>query len=101
MNVATTLRKQFNDWKRQLTVFQAYHRTLDNPDGQLVVTDILIAGGLLESSHTLGDAYDTAFREGRRSMALHVIDRLRWSNTEIVKLANEQTAQTLDTEEAA
>lgn len=73
----------------------AYHALFTSPDGQKVLHHMLAQAGLLETSHTPGDAHDTAFREGRRSMALDVLRMLRWTPGEIHELATRRTAAAL------
>jgi hypothetical protein len=70
----------------------AYQRTFDTPHGQMVLRDLLRKGGILETSHEPGDAYTTAWRDGRRSLALELVEALRWTEGELVALAQEQTA---------
>lgn len=76
----------------------AYTECFATPAGELVLRDLLRICGVLETSHQPADAYETAFREGRRSVALEILGRLRWSEAEMVELAKERTAETLGVE---
>lgn len=73
----------------------AYQRVLDTPDGNLVLRDILRTAGVLHVSHTPGDPYHTAYLDGRKSLALEILERLRWSEMEIAALSRERTADRL------
>jgi hypothetical protein len=70
---------------------RAYEQVFASPDGKRVLYDILRAGGLLTISHVPGDPYSTEWNDGRRSLALHIVDQLRWNEAELVKLAQMQT----------
>ncbi len=89
--------------QREKVIAGAYQRLFETPEGQIVLRDLLRAGGILSVSHVAGAPDDSAFNDGRRSLALHVLDRLRWSEGEMVKLALERTAERLSQgdEEAA
>lgn len=71
----------------------AYATTFNSPGGKIVLQDLLRKAGLLEVAHEPGDAHTTAWRDGRRSMALEIIEALRWTEGELVALAQEQTAE--------
>jgi hypothetical protein len=87
---------RFKDmFSRQKAIRSAYHTVFDSPDGKLVLTDMLQAGGLLESSMVGGDAHMTHYREGRRSMALDLIHKLRWTEGEVMQLALQRTGDQL------
>lgn len=84
---------------RLLTVFDkrkalahAYQGTFNTPHGQIVLHDLLRKAGILEVAHEPGDPHTTAWRDGRRSMALEIINALRWTEGELVALAQQQTA---------
>lgn len=73
--------------KQRLADARAYEQVFASPEGQRVLYDLLRAGGVLQTSLVPGDPQGTAFNDGRRSMALHIIDQLRWSEAELAKLA--------------
>ncbi len=79
----------------------AYRDCFEAPAGRLVLADLLRQSGILEVSHAPGDAYETAYREGRRSMALELLNRLRWTEMELLALARERTSETLAAMEGA
>lgn len=76
--------------KQRLADARAYERVFATPEGQRVLHDILRAGGILAIAHVAGDPFATAFQDGRRSLALHIIDQLRWNEAALNKLAQAQ-----------
>jgi len=82
--------------RRRAALMRAWRRLEEMPEGKLVLADLFATCGLLEPSHTIGDAYETAFREGRRSIALHALERLRWTETELLALARRRTTDTVE-----
>ena len=78
--------------KRRIALAHAYRNVFAPPgppgDGQLVLHDILRRAGLLEAASADGE---TALRaEGRRSLALEILQMLRWKEGDIVRLAEAQ-----------
>ena len=82
--------------RRRRRLAAAYHSVFGTSEGRIVLGDLLSLGGMLETSHTPGDPNHTAFLEGRRSLALEIIDRLRWTETELHALAAERTTDALN-----
>lgn len=61
--------------KNQDKLFQAYQKVFNTPDGKVVLTD------LCNHFHVLGiakgaDAYETYFKDGQRSVAMHILAHL-------------------------
>lgn len=81
--------------RSQVKLAHAYQQVFDTPAGDMVQKDILRFCGVLEVDHVPGDPYTTAFNSGKRAAALHIIDRMRWSEAELVALARATTAQTI------
>jgi hypothetical protein len=100
-NAATTLRKVFDQWKRERATASAYKRVFESPEGEIVLRDLITEGGLLSVSHVSGDSHDTAFNDGKRALALHIFQRLRWSEPELVKIASENIGITSEVEPQA
>lgn len=90
MSMRDTLTQVF-DKRKELA--HAYATTFNSPGGKIVLQDLLRKAGILEVAHEPGDPYMTAWRDGRRSMALEIIEALRWTEGELVTLAQEQTAE--------
>ena len=82
--------------KRERALASAYQQFWRDGEGRMVLEDIFRASGLLEVSHVQGDPGTSQFNDGRRSIALHIIQRLRWSEGELVALANAQTREDLE-----
>ena len=51
-----------------------------------MLSDLLGKGGFLVPAHEHGDPFTTAFNDGRRSMALVILDGLRWSEGQVLTL---------------
>lgn len=82
-------------FRRALRIKAAYRETFESPAGTLVLRDLLRRAGALETSMEPGDPGMTAFREGRRSLALDVLQQLRWSEGELAQLARERDPDAL------
>lgn len=71
--------------RAQITgAWRAIERT---PEGKRVIADLMRATGVLAETHVPGDSHESAHRAGARSIGLHVIDRLRWTETDLLRLA--------------
>ena len=53
-----------------------YRITFDTPQGKRVLAD-LTSAYYHRSSYTKGDAHETAFREGQRSVTIRIINLLK------------------------
>lgn len=53
-----------------------YETTFGSPNGQRVIADLMTTFNWGRSSHTPGDPYETAFREGERHVILHILNTL-------------------------
>jgi len=62
--------------KKNHDLVQKYKSVFDSVLGSPVLWDILNQAGMLSVSHTVGDSHTTAFNEGRRSLALHILQKL-------------------------
>lgn len=85
--------------RRRSALSGAYAEIYRTPEGKTVIDDLLRKSGLLETSHVMGDAHTTAFRDGRRSMGLEILEAMRWTEGEMVRLAQEQTARSVASEQ--
>ncbi len=79
----------------------AYTAAFGSAEGQMVLRDLLAAGGVLAVAHVSGDSHETAFNDGRRSIALHLLNHLRWSEAELLRLARARTHETIMATEVA
>jgi hypothetical protein len=73
----------------------SYRRLFESPDGQFVLMDLLNRSGVLQTSMVAGEPHMTAYREGRRSIALEIIQLMQWSEMELVRLSMQRTAAAL------
>lgn len=87
-----------NPFKRRIALGQDYRDIFLSAAGERVLKDLLRAAGMLETSLG-GTPQQTAFNEGRRSIGLHVLAQLRWSEPQLVKLAQERTTERLEAAE--
>ena len=87
-----------NPFKRRIALGQDYRDIFLSAAGERVLKDLLRAAGMLETSIS-PTAEHTAFKEGRRSIGLHILEQLRWSEPELVKLAQERTTERLEAAE--
>lgn len=85
--------------KRRMAIVGDYHAVYNSPEGERVIQDILRESGLLSVGHVAGDPGSSSFNDGKRAVGLAIIQRLRWSEGELVKLARLQTAAELDDSE--
>lgn len=74
----------------------AYRRVFDGPDGKLVLADILKRGRLLSVSVEPGDALTTGLNDGRRALALEIVQLLRWTELDLLTLSHERTARQIE-----
>ncbi len=74
---------------------RAYQTVFSTPEGELVLYDLMTRCGVLETSQVNGDPHMVAFREGRRSVALDLINAMRWTEAEVIQLALARTSQQL------
>lgn len=84
--------------KRQAALAKAYDEVFTKGAGEMVLHDILKEAGLLSVSHVAGDSHSTAFNDGRKSLGLSIIERLRWTEGHILKLARLAATQSLQGE---
>jgi hypothetical protein len=74
--------------KYREALLRAYHQIFEeHPAGRMVLLDLLREGGVLAINFVAGDAHHTAWNDGRRSLALTVLERLRWSEGQMLQLA--------------
>lgn len=82
--------------KQRMQVAGDYHAVYNMPEGERMIIDLLRESGVLSVAHVAGDPGTSAFNDGKRAMGLFLIQRLRWSEGQLVKLARMQTADELD-----
>lgn len=61
--------------QEQAALAQAYRQTFATEQGRLVLADVLRRAGLMQSSFAT-DPHLTAFREGRRRLALEIVEAI-------------------------
>lgn len=78
--------------KKREALRQAYAAVFDSPDGRTVLADIVREGGLLAVGYVAGAPDTAVFADGRRSLALHVLEQLRWGEHDLAALARARAA---------
>lgn len=68
----------------------AYYDTLGSKTGAKVLRDIFAMASVYRTTYTRGDPYETAFQEGRRSLALSIAAILK---TDPAQFEGEENAQ--------
>jgi hypothetical protein len=89
VNLPTSLRS----WIPRLAINAAYRAVFTSPEGERVLRDLMMRGGVLETSVVEGDAGLTHFKEGRRSLVLDIIAELRFTEGDILRLARERSSE--------
>jgi hypothetical protein len=87
--------KLYPHLNRKAAFAAAYQHIWDDPDGKLVLTDILRASGMLANLQEPGDPYASHVNIGRHQIGLHIVDRLRWSEGEMAQLRRSATHEDL------
>ena len=59
-----------------------YKQVLQSPDGKFLLAALLDFSGLYRQSFST-DPYQTAFNEGKRAVALHIIQQLEFKEEDI------------------
>lgn len=63
--------------KKRLATIADYQQVFGSEAGQRVLTDILYDCGIISSSYVQGDPHSTCFNEGRRSMGLKILEKIK------------------------
>lgn len=71
---------------------QAYRAVYNTPEGKFMIEDFLKQVGILSAT----PAEDSRFHEGLRAGGLIILNELRWSESEMVQLAEQTTTNTLE-----
>lgn len=72
---------------RQKQLRLDYRTVFASEAGGRVLADILARAGVMQSSYTIGDSHETAFREGRRRLGLELIEMINSDPEALTKLA--------------
>lgn len=80
--------------KGRIATISNYQTVFNSHVGGKVLWDIMKQGNILNVSHTAGDPYATAFEEGRRSLALFILEKLKTDTKKLEQQFN--NAETLE-----
>lgn len=83
--------------EKQDALAAAYMRVFDPnfSEGMTVLDDILGAAGVLDAGTPEDTAEGFAWRDGRRSLALFILNRMQWSPGELALLRRRQAVENL------
>ncbi len=84
MNPFQFIKAEAESLKQRLKLHQSYQAVFAQPQGREVLHDLLREAGMFSTSQTT-DPYQTAFNEGKRYIALFVLNRLRMDNLDHVQ----------------
>ncbi len=74
--------------RNQLDTARHYLAFGDTTAGKAIYEDLCHFGHLMEPTMTaVNNPYETAFREGQRSVVLYIMSQMKWGAMDITKLA--------------
>lgn len=76
-------------FKKRDRLEKAYHEIFNTQPGQIVLHDLLRFGFIFQTTHVPGDPNLSAFNEGRRSVALRVLDMLERKTKDAQELVSD------------
>jgi hypothetical protein len=94
-DIRKTASRALEALRRRASIAHSYRSAFSGGTGEAVLHDLLREAGVLSVSHVEGDSHATAFNDGKRAMGLHICERLRWSEMQLLKLAEQQTQDRL------
>jgi hypothetical protein len=80
-------RKMGATFIKRYRISETYKSVFGSPDGELVLLDLMRRLGLFETSVVFGAEDEVLYREGRRSVALEILDLLRFDGERVLELA--------------
>lgn len=78
---------------------RAYQRLFETDNGATVLRDLAQEAGALQTSMHAGDPHLTSFNEGKRALFLHIVQKLRWNERDVLRLAESVAADRVEQEE--
>ncbi len=84
MNPFRLMKVEKDALKQRLRLHQSYQAIFEQPQGREVLHDLLREAGMFSTSQTT-NPHQTAFNEGKRFIALFVLNRLRMDNLDHVQ----------------
>ena len=81
--------------RRSARLARAYQHVWSTPEGQIVFNDLFGISGLLLDRQAPCDPDTRSADAGARGVGIHILQRLRWSEGELVALARQHTADRL------
>lgn len=82
--------------ERRRRLAEAYKAMWANPEGRMVLSDILNECGLLEEAEDPCEADTRSVRAGKRIIGVFIFGRMRWSDLQLAELARAQDNERLE-----
>lgn len=76
MSIFKTIRR-LNPFEKAASLAADYKAVFGGPPGERVLHDLLVKGHVHEITLDLDSVANTAYREGRRSLVLEIVEQLR------------------------
>lgn len=73
--------------EQEAVLVSAYREALGGERGRIALADILRRGHVMETTYVTGDPYATAFREGRRRLALEIVEMVNRDPNAAIEMA--------------
>ena len=75
--------------KKLSEIHDSYRAVFNTKDGERVLEHLVKVGFLDTTVHTPGDPYDTAFKEGKRSIVISILRFIERDPRELLRLVQE------------
>ena len=79
--------------KRSLSIIQSYKQTFETIHGKKVLWDLMKVSGMLSNGFVPGDSHATAYNEGGRQVALHILQKLNVNIERLEKMIEDGEKQ--------
>lgn len=100
-DIARVIKTANSVLRRRARLAQSYMRLFEDPDGKVVLNDIFSTCGILKDITPPATDDERSYAAGQRSIAIHIIERMRWSEGELVRLAQQQAQDEYEAAEEA
>lgn len=74
---------------------RAYQDVFRSPAGEIVLQDLAREAGVLAVATVRGDPTMSAFNDGKRAVWLHIARQLRWTEAQLMTLAEQAADQSV------
>lgn len=70
-------KKEKDGTEEYLATISDYQQVFNTPAGEKVLHHLMKVCGIMQTSVVVGDTQGTAFNEGKRSVAIHILSQLK------------------------